>query len=275
MFEEIKNKLVAKGGVATLVGLALAGYLLTLVVAEIKGYSFIGKNPDYQNTISVSGKGEEIAKPDTAIITFSVIEEESTVALAQELATAKMNKVFAGLVGGDIGLNRETDIKTTTYNISPRYEYLRDGATIPYDYYAPGVRTLVGYTVTNSVEVKVRDLAKNSDKVGKILTLLGKANVSNISDVNFTIDEYDALVKVVRTEAIADARAEAEKLASALGVKLGRLISYNDNSYAPYYGYAKSMSAGYGGDMQVESAPEIATGEQKITTSVNLIYEIL
>ena len=71
--------------------LLLGAFLFVKTVAEIKAYGFIGGGVPVSNTITVSGEGEVFAVADTAQFTFSVVEEDKTVTLAQKTATDKMN----------------------------------------------------------------------------------------------------------------------------------------------------------------------------------------
>ena len=249
-----------------LVILLLAAFLFVKTVSEIRAYSFIGGGVPTSNTITVSGEGEVFAVADTAQFTFSVIEEDETVALAQEAATKKMNIALGLLKGGDV---EERDIKTTSYNIYPQYDYVRETCT--QFYCPPGERELRGYQVSQSVSVKVRD----TKVAGKILADIGSAGVTNVSGLNFTIDDEDELQREARKEAIEKAEEKAEQLADDLGVRLIRVVSFNENSNQPYYARSFDTAfaveeAGIGGEI----APELPVGENKVTSRVNITYEI-
>jgi uncharacterized protein YggE len=157
----------------------------------------------------------------------------------------------------------EKDIKTTGYNIYPRYDYIT-AQVYPYS----GKQVLAGYDVTQSISLKIRDLTK----AGKIVTDLGTLNVTDMSGLNFTNDKYDDLVKEARDEAIIQARSEATKLAKALGVRLVKIVGYSEGGNYPVYYDRAVMSAspkGIGGGEAV-----LPTGENKITSSVSITYEI-
>lgn len=211
-----------------------------------------------KDTIVVSGKGELMIKPDIATVSFSVMEESLDVSKASDAVNTKMAKIVENLKSNGVD---EKDIKTTGYNIYPRYDYL-NAQTYPYG----GKQVLAGYDVTDSVEIKIRDLSK----AGKVVTDLGTLGVTNMSGLNFTNDKYDDLVKQARDQAITDARDQAEKLAKALGVRLVKIVGYSEggNPTPIYYG---AMSAG----VSMKSTEAVLpTGENKITSNVSITYEI-
>lgn len=218
-----------------------------------------------QNTITVSGKGEILAIPDIATITFSVVEQAMTVSEAQDKATAKMNKALDTLKG--LGVE-EKDVKTTDYSAYPRYEYLSQVCTM-YSCPPSGSQKLIGYEVRQSIMVKIRNIAD----AGKILGNIGETGVSDISGLNFTVDDYDAKVREARKSAIDDAKEQAKQLAKDLGVKLDDIVSFNESGNYPMPMYAvKDMAMGMGGAS--ESSPQLPVGESKITSNVTIVYEI-
>lgn len=273
MFEDTKIK---KSIVITLILLSL--FLLAKFVAEVKALRFIGSNPSGQSIISVSGKGEVVKIPDLATFSFSITEESLVVKTAQENAAEKMNAILKYLkVQGVV----EKDVKTSGYSIYPRYEQARDPrcrgpkddsftqslecVSVPYK----GVRTLVGYVVSQTVSIKVRNLGD----AGKLLSGIGELGATDVSGLSFDFDKRDELLREARDKAIRDAREEAARLAKALGVRLVRIISYNEGGGFPIY--ARAETFGIGGDTAVpKSLPEIPVGEGKIVSTVTITYEV-
>jgi hypothetical protein len=248
-----------------LVATVLSLFLLVEALAGVKGLRYIG-GQNMNGTISVSGKGEVVAVPDIATFSFSVSEESPIVADAQKQATDKINGILAFLAKNGVD---EKDVKTTSYNISPRYEYAGDR----YNNYGTGKRTLAAYVVSQSVEVKVKKI----DTAGTLLSGIGEFGAGDVSGLSFSVDKYDDLAKEARAKAIDEARKNADKLAKDLGVNLVRVISYYDQTPGPIY-YAKSAmmdsAYGMGGGDRVESAPQLPGGENKIVSNVSVTYEI-
>ena len=217
-------------------------------------------------TISVVGKGEATAVPNIATFSFSVHAEDIDAATAQSKSATAMNAIIDYLKGANI---EEKDIKTEYYNLNPRYEYpniiCADGVYCP-----PGERVLRGYEVDQSVSVKVRD----TSKAGELISGVGERGATNVSGIQFTIDDEDNIKAEAREEAIADAQAKAEKLAGDLGVRIVRMTGFWEDQGAYPYGYG-------GAEMGVSTmakdaavAPSIPVGENTVTAQVNISYEV-
>ena len=242
----------------------LALFLFVGTLSELKSYRFIGSGVTATNTITVSGEGEVFAVPDTATFSVSVRETAKQVKDAQDAATKKGNDIIAYLKQGGID---EKDIKTIDYNISPQYEWRR--AVCTNDGYCPsGKQILTGYQVSQTLVVKVRD----TKKAGDLLSGVGSRGATEVSGLSFTIDDEDALKTAARDKAIAKAKGKAEVLAKSLGVSLVRVVGFNENEGGGPIYYAKAM--GIAMDSVSSPAPEIPVGQNKIISSVNLIYEI-
>ncbi len=229
------------------------------------GQVIFGQNKNRQdfgiiNTITVSGKGEIMAKPDIATVSFGVVKQGVDVATAQKDSSTKMTAVLEVLKENGV---EDKDIKTTSYNIYPKYEY-HNFTTYPY-----GRQIIVGYEVSQTVFVKIRDLEKS----GSILSGVGSAGATNISGLTFTIDNEDEMKNTARDLAIKEAKDQAKILAKELGVKLVGITSFSENGdYPIYYGMEKSSAVlGMGGD---RAMPAIPTGENTITSQVHITYEI-
>ncbi len=239
--------------------------VILLSVGAYKTNQYIGKD-EIGSTISFIGEGEVFAVADIASFNFSVTEEAVTATEAQDNSAKKINAILDYLE--DQGV-KEKDIKTTNYNVYPRYEWTERPCN---GYYCPpsGERELVGYEVSQSITVKIRE----TEKAGTILSGVGELGATNISSLNFTIDDEDDLKREARQLAIKDAKAKAKELARDLDVKLVRIVSFSESGYRPYYAKGLEMTvmdSGMGGG---EIAPEIPMGENKISSNVTIVYEI-
>ncbi len=251
--------------IAAVVGIAAVVALGAYTYSAINQSNYMTEMPV---TISVTGEGEVFAKPDIATISFGVNAKEADAAAAQSASAKSVNDIMTYLKDKGVA---EKDIKTQSYNLSPRYEYPQ---TVCTQWSCPpaGEPKLVGYEVTQSIEVKVR----KTEDIGMLLGGIGELGATNVSGPTFTIDDDSALKAEARSEAVADAKAKAEKLASQLGVRIVRMTGFwEDEGPMPYYGYGM----GGGDEMMKASAdmaavPEIPTGENTITSRVNITYEI-
>lgn len=245
--------------VLILVGIALGSYARLAYVQARQADGSL-------STISVTGMAETFVKPDIATFSFSVGAEEKDAAAAQQKSADAINAITGYLKEQGI---EEKDIKTINYSLNPKYEYTQ----VPCTSWGPcpgGQQNLVGYTVDQTVSVKVRAI----EKAGDLIAGVGTKGATNVGGIEFTIDDTDAAKEQVRKEAIEDAKEKAERLAENLGVRLGSLVNYYEDVPGPIYN-------AYGGDAMMMksaesrvSAPEITPGEQTLTSNVTLIYKV-
>lgn len=216
-------------------------------------------------TISVDGSGEVVAVPDIGTFSFSVEAEGDTAEAAQSESATKLNAIIDYVKSEGVD---EKDIKTQNYNLYPKYRYEERlcafGSFCP-----PGEQIPDGFTVNQTVTVKVRAV----DTAGTLIAGVGEAGATNISSLDFTIDDMEAVRAEARDKAIQDARAKAEKLAKSLGVKVTRLVSYYENS--PNAGFGYGGEEFYAMDAKATNvAPELPVGEDTTKVTVNVTYEV-
>lgn len=231
---------------------------------KIKEGKYIGQPLQQKNTITVSDSAEIYAKPDLAITAFSVVTEAKTVAEAMSENTQKMNAVISAIKKMGI---EETDLKTTNFSISPRYEWEQEKLCTAYSC-PSGKRVLVGYDINQSLEVKIRDM----EKIGDVVQAATDNGANEVGNLEFTIEKEDELKKQAREEAITKAKNKAEELAEQLGVDLIRITNFSESGQVPQWRYYEKMAVeSMGGG---EAAPSIQTGQNKISVSVSITYEI-
>lgn len=238
-------------GLITLFLLALVVSYGVDIVTKIKTYHYTGRQ---YATISVSGEGKIYAKADVVIVDLSVVSEGKRVIDVQNENTEKMNQVIEFLK--DFGIN-EKDIKTMGYNLVPQYSYE--------EHRSPKI---TGYSLTQTLEVKIRDL----DKTGEILEGVVNYGANQIGSLYFKNDKDEELKEKARGMAIDDAQKKAKKLVSQLGVKLIRISGYNEGVTSPYYRADYEMMKGIGGGGG--EAPQIQVGENEIIINVTITYDV-
>lgn len=236
--------------------IAGSAYLSIMSWNALKARNYIGVSEEQRHSIVVSGEGEVVGVPDIAIIQLGYTIEKKTVAEAQKDNTAKMNEILKKLKS-DLNID-EKDIKTSSYNINPRYDW------------SDGRQILKGYQVSQNLIVKIRDI----DKVSAVLDAAGNFGLNQIGSLSFEIDNPEELEAEARIMAIKSAKEKAEVLAETTGVKLGRIISFSESSSRPIPVYASyktmDMNESYGG-----ASPEIEAGSTEIKITATVEYEIL
>lgn len=233
-------------------------------------------NQNYDdNTISVTGNAELNTAPDVATFSFTIKETSKTIKEAQDIISEKVSKILDGLEDANI---KEKDITTQSYTMYPKYEWVKvkseeqialDGTVFYAGNNSKQVQT--GFDVSQNVNVKLRDF----DKVAEVLELFGDVGVENLNGPNFQVDKPDDLQEKAREMAIDEAQDKAKKLAKDLGVKLGKVVSFNEGSRGynpqPYLSKARSFVA-Y--DESADFAPELPVGENTISANVTITYKI-
>ncbi|MBW2692834.1 MAG: SIMPL domain-containing protein [Deltaproteobacteria bacterium] len=237
---------------------AIALFAVTLLVVACGDHRVtdLVVNEPSQAGISVSGHGSVVVVPDIAVLTLGVEVIAPTVAAARSKVAGAMKAVRSSLDANDIGGD---DIKTLSFNIQPQYQHRRDEQ-----------REITGYTVSNRVSVKVRDL----DTVSTVLDDATEAggDAARINGISFAVDEPEQYESDARKAAVEDARKRAEELAALAGVKLGKVRSITESSASMPF-----AERGYGGVMlQSAAAPRtpISPGETEISLSVSIVYRI-
>lgn len=249
--------------------LALLGSVLLIVLAVFIIVSTNQKldTATITNTVTFQGEGKVLAKPDIAMVGFSIVTEAATSKAAQDANSPQSKAVMDFLKKQDI---EEKGIKTTGYNINPVYSYSNRPCPLGIDasYPCGGKQTISGYQVTQSFEIKIRNL----DKASVIVDGLVTAGAINIGHLNFTIDEPEKLKDEARAKAIADAKAKADILEKQIGIRLGKIVNFSENlgRYPIYNLTAQTLPENSGGD----TGPSLPAGENEITVSVTLTYQI-
>ena len=244
--------------------LAVGAFVLLALAGT--GYAFQYKrfvDKTYpMRTFSVDGKGEIDTVPDLASFSATVVTEGGTnVAEVQSANTEKMNKINAFLKEQGIEVK---DLKTSNYSLSPRYSGVScTGGICP----QPEIN---GYSITQSLEVKVRDSAK----LGDLLSGVVQNGANTVSGVQFVVDDDTEAKNTARKDAIAEAKEKAKSIAKAGGFRLGKIVSLYESA-GPVTPYAYGM----GGDMEMSAmnkavAPTIEPGTNETEVQVTITYEI-
>jgi uncharacterized protein YggE len=230
---------------------------IALVLALNPGIISKQQTPEQKNTISVTDTGKITVDPDKAEIYAGVLTEGKTAEEAQQLNADKMDKIKAALK--NIGV-ADADMETTNFMVNPKYDWT----------YSSG--KIIGYEASHTLKITTTEI----NSTGKIADAAVAGGANNINYVNFILsDDMQKLVKNQAIKKAADAaKAKAQALADATGVKLGSITDVSESSY--YYNPYR-----YGGyDMAVSSKAEAAVPTDispqniDVEATVTITYEI-
>ncbi|EGK57228.1 protein of hypothetical function DUF541 [Centipeda periodontii DSM 2778] len=205
-------------------------------------------------TLTMNGIGVARIAPDVAEITLGVVTEAKDAAKAHADNAAQATRVQNAVKALGIA---ERDIQTTRYDFSPVYDVKDNGRSVT-----------TGYTVTNSVVVKVRNL----DNVGKVIDAALASGANRVDSLEFSASDPSAAKNAALADAARDARNKADAVAKALGVRIVRIL----NVYAdaqPYNTPRNFMPMMMAKEAYDASTP-ISAGELSFEASVNIAYVI-
>jgi uncharacterized protein YggE len=209
----------------------------------------------YQQTgIWVAGTGEVTVTPDLAVLNIGVEVQKETVAEAYSLAGETIDSIIQTLK--DSGVSEE-DIQTQRFSISQVT-----------DYRSAGVDVIVGYTVTNMAEVKIRDIDNASGILNSAVSAGG--DYARIRSFGFTVEDPTIYYEEAREKALADAQQKAEQIADITGLDLGAPTyvgeNISDNPYTSGDVFAPVATS--------ESAIYVSPGQTKVAITVQVAYSI-
>lgn len=213
------------------------------------------------STMAMTGHGEVTAAPDTALITSGVTTEGETARDALDANTKAMSQLIETLKAANIATR---DIQTSNFSVNPNYVYSdeRDanGYTKP--------PKIMGYQVSNTVTVRVRDLPA----LGTILDKAVSVGANTVNNIAFSVADPSKLYDEARKAAFADARDKADLYAEAAGVSLDRIlnISEQQNFNQPPRPYAMKTMAQ---DMAAAPVP-VQAGELTFAIDVAVTWDL-
>ena len=202
--------------------------------------------------IQLQASGSASAVPDLGMISAGVVSQDSDSSRALAANARQMNQVLAALRKAGVA---DRDIQTGSLSLSPQYRHT--------DNQPP---TLAGYQASNSVRIRLRD----PSSMGKVIDTLAREGANQIDGPHFSVEHPGPLEQQARLAALADARAQADTYAKALGLTVRRVLSISDNGHsapAPMFRRMQAVSA----EMADTS---VAPGESQVQVTLSVTYEL-
>ena len=202
--------------------------------------------------LSVSATADATRVPDVATISTGVVTQAADANAAMRANAVQMDKVMAAIRAAGIA---ERDIQTSGINLNPQYKYV--------DNQPPSI---VGYQASNNVNVKVRDLSK----LGKVLDAFVTNGANQINGPSFEVDKPDEAYDEARLAALKKAQARADTYASALGLKVRRIVSISEGGAGmpvPMPRMAMKAEA-------FDGSTPVAAGESSVSVQLDVVFEL-
>ncbi len=250
------------------------GTMLAIVMIATVGSVFFNSNHAVaqevliqENVISVTGTATTTVEPDLLVITFGMENQEPTAKQALDSNSQAMNSVIEAIK--DVGIT-EDEISTSRFNIYPIYDGYEDTLTKRWK------QDLVGYQVTNTINVETANLNLSADIIDDAVT----AGANRVDNVSFTLssEKYMHLKDGLIEKAIQNAKIKAENALAPLdyaivGVKA---ISLSEFGMFPTPLMPMPMfDMAFEESMAVRAASTpVFSSDQDVTTTANVIFLI-
>lgn len=232
-------------------------FMPLIIAVSLIALPAVAQNEPRLSTITLQGVGEISAAPDMATLTTGVVTQGDTArdALDQnnKSATALMDTLR------DLGVE-DRDLQTSNFSIQPLYERQNNNNNSRRD------PKIIGYQVSNSVSVRVRDLGQ----LGVVLDQMVSSGANSVNGISFSVDDSAELDDTAREAAVADALAKAELYAAAAGVSLVRILEISETDYG------RPMQENFAMARMASDMAEVpvASGELGFSSRVTIVWEI-
>ena len=206
-----------------------------------------------ETRIAVNGTGETRISADTAVISLGVSARDRDVLKAQQTVNENIAGIRQALLSNGVA---EENINTDYMSIYAIYDYNED------------VEKVQAYNASTTLAVKVTDM----DSVGKLIDEAFAAGATTLNGISFSASDTDEARDESLKAAVGEARAKAEVLAEASGLKItgietiseGNVYSY-DNSVSNFSAKRMEGTADTGYGTMVQAAKLIVSVTVSIT----------
>ncbi len=199
--------------------------------------------------ITVTGTGSVTGVPNQLILSMGVQVNGSSVTSALNRASLGVRRVTTVLIGSGVA---RSDIQTSDLNISPNYN---------------SNSQITGYGVSESLTATLDQLSQAGSQIQAAVQAGG--NAVTVNDVSLNLTSTGPLMAAARANAVANARAQAQQFARALGEPLGPVISISpvqqSTSTPLQFGAANSTA---------RASVPISPGTQQLSVSITVVYAV-
>ncbi|HMO29218.1 SIMPL domain-containing protein [Enterovirga sp.] len=228
--------------------------LAALSFSLLPGFAMAETSGASRPLMTVTGRATLEAAPDFASISIGVTNKAPTTAAAIDATSAAAGKIATSAIAFGIA---PRDIQTSYVALQPAYKSVRD----PNGNMEPRPD---GYVASNSVVVRVRDLAK----LGGFLRSVVDGGANQIGGISFELADPGKLERDALAAAVKDARRQAEVIAGAAGVRIERIESINaGGSYRPMPRPAPMSARAARADVPVQPGSLEVSSEIQMTFS--------
>ena len=235
--------------------------LSTLLAASLPLVAFaqpVPANYVAARTITVSADAETRVAPNRVTLNIGIQEKAKTIAEAQKKTNEQLKALERVAKEQEIPSDK---IQTTYSSTQPAYRWEQPN----------NKRVFEGYNVNHQISI----ILDKPERTAVLMEKLTAAGIDEINSVSYGLqDEQNAKTDALK-KAAANARGKAEQVASAMGEKLGKLISMNEGgtNYQPVaMPMMRAMKAG--ADMAEAAPPSAPAGGITINSNVQATFAL-
>lgn len=211
-----------------------------------------------QRMVSVSGECNHMVTPDRGSLTLTIEYQNMDLAKATRDAADSYERVAAAIKKLKL---ENMNLRTSEYSVNQVMEWEKDHQV------NKGYRVRMGLWVATS----------DTNKLGEVIAIASREKVKDVNSLQTFLSDERQMTEEISClqEASANAKVKAQKLASALGAKLGDVITINESGVSrPFYQPRPEMMMMAKGRqaMDAAAAPGIEAGQQSLSLSVQVTF---
>lgn len=214
--------------------------------------------------ITVTGQAEVRVPPDEVVFTLAIENVDKEMVLASKRTDDSVRQILAIAKKNDV---KPEDVQTSHISVQPKY----NTDDLPYESRDKVKRVLVGYEVSKTVAIRLREILRFDDLLADVL----KAGITRLSNLEFRDSQIRKHRDEARRMAIRAAQEKAKLLAGEIGQTIGPAYSINEDSGVDYNRSNYSQNASVTGGSSSESESATAPGTISVTAQVTVRFRLM
>lgn len=255
------RRVVSALAVLSVVGLLAAAGAATAHARSSMNETAMQTSPARSDAVSIvpitaTGSGSVTSNPDTATITLGVMVTAKTSVDAQDRLNRQMESVLSAIKALKLA---GMTIQTQWVNLQPQYDYNKPQKN--------GQPEFIGYQASNTVSISVAPA-----DAGKVIDASIDAGGNQLQGISFSLKNDASQRAGALASAAQDARAKADAIAGALGLRITRVIEastgVSQRQPRPMYDGAMMLKSA-----RAEAAPTpIEAGELTVSAEATVVF---
>jgi uncharacterized protein YggE len=214
--------------------------------------------------ITVTGQAEVRVPPDEVVFTLAVENVDKDMVLASKRTDDSVKQILAIARKNNV---KPEDVQTSHISVQPKY----NTDDMPYESRDRVMRVLVGYEVSKTVAIRLRDISRFDDLLADVL----KAGITRLSNLQFMDSQIRKHRDEARRMAIRAAQEKAKLLAGEIGQSIGPAYSITEESVSDYSRSNITQNASLTSGSSSDSDSATAPGTISVTAQVTVRFRLM